>query len=70
MTTQLDGYVRRVVDHDLAEAGANPTPLGRADYAELVAWGGFSEMVLGPTTHSPTSRNPSRRMTRGTSVRV
>lgn len=26
------------------------TPLGRSDYAELIAQGGFPEMVLGPTT--------------------
>lgn len=28
-----------------------PTPLGRSDYAELIAQGGFPEMVLGPTTN-------------------
>jgi predicted AAA+ superfamily ATPase len=45
-------FLDQLFDGDLA-SGAYPTgatPLTRADYAELIACGGFPEMVLGPTT--------------------
>lgn len=40
-------FLDRLFDGDLP---TDPNPLDRADYAELVACGGFPEMVLGPTT--------------------
>ena len=40
-------FLDRLFDGDLPTA---TTSLGRADYAELIACGGFPELVLGPTT--------------------
>ena len=40
-------FLDRLFDGDLP---TSPAPLDRADYAELVACGGFPEMVLGPRT--------------------
>ncbi len=43
-----ENFLERVFDGD--PLGATAPSLRRADYAELIAQGGFPEMVLGPTT--------------------
>ena len=40
-------FLDRIFDRDVP---TSPSALDRADYAELIACGGFPEMVLGPTT--------------------